>query len=381
MNLDVSACNLALTHHQEVECSGRADDQVKIRGFRVELGEIDTHLSKHPLVRENVTLVRRDKYEEKNLVSYIVPQMKAWTAWLEERGMEDEPGAEGMIGLLRRFRPLRDDVREHLKSKLPAYAVPSTIIPLQRMPLNPNGKIDKPALPFPDISEISAAAPKKSSDSASGMTSTEKTLALVWASLLRLDADTISVDDSFFDLGGDSIKGNRMVFEVRKTWRVEVSMNVIFRSPTLTDFALSIDKLRDPDAFEVGIDNQEGMDGIQTSDVEPGEDYGMDAKKLEKTLPQKFSTAEKLDLSRPTTVFLTGATGFLGSYIIRDLLSRETPINIVAHVRGKSTDSAMLRVQETCKVRLKSFDMTSLIATSSRLMVCGTQIGHLGFDA
>ncbi|MCJ1466777.1 large subunit of alpha-aminoadipate reductase [Pseudocyphellaria aurata] len=333
----------------QVECSGRADDQVKIRGFRVELGEIDTHLSKHPLVRENVTLVRRDKYEEKNLVSYIVPQMKAWTAWLETRRMEDEPGAEGMVGLLRRFRPLRDDVREHLKLKLPAYAVPSIIIPLQRMPLNPNGKIDKPALPFPDISDISAAAPKKSSISASGMTSTEKTLALMWARLLRLDADMISVDDSFFDLGGDSIKGNRMVFEVRKTWRVEVSMNVIFRSPTLADFALSIDKLRDPDAFEVSIDNQQGMEGIETSNVELGDDYGIDAKRLEKTLPQSFLTAKKLDLSRPITVFLTGATGFLGSYIIRDLLSRETPINIVAHVRGKSTESAMLRVQETCK--------------------------------
>lgn len=347
--------NPVLTHHQEVECSGRADDQVKIRGFRVELGEIDTHLSKHPLVRENVTLVRRDKYEEKTLVSYIVPQMKAWTAWLEERGMEDDPGAEGMVGLLRRFRPLRDDAREHLKSKLPAYAVPSNIIPLQKMPLNPNGKIDKPALPFPDISELSAAAPKISSTSASGMSSTEKTLASMWASLLHLDADTISLDDSFFDLGGDSIKGNRMVFEVRKTWRVEVSMNVIFRSPTLKDFALSIDKLRDPDAFEVGIDNQQATDGIEKSTIEASEDYDADAKRLAIALPRSFSAARELDLSRPITVFLTGATGFLGSYIIRDILSRKTPMNIVAHVRGKSTNSAMLRVQESCKVNLRSF--------------------------
>lgn len=350
-----------LTRHQEVECSGRADDQVKIRGFRVELGEIDTHLSKHPLIRENVTLVRRDKYEEKSLVSYIVPQMKAWTAWLEERGMEDEPGAKGMVGLLRRFRPLRDDAREHLKTKLPAYAVPSTIIPLGRMPLNPNGKIDKPALPFPDISEISAAVPKKSSASASGMSSTEKTLVSMWASLLRLDADTISVEDSFFDLGGDSIKGNRMVFEVRKTWRVEISMNVIFRSPTLKDFALSIDKLGDPDAFEA-IDNEQATDGIQERTVKPGEDYDADARRLEKALPRSFSAARELDLSRPITVFLTGATGFLGAYIIRDLLSRETPVNIVAHVRGKSVNAAMSRVQETCKVSLSSSDTTPLIA-------------------
>lgn len=382
MEFNVSPGDLILTHRQEVECSGRADDQVKIRGFRVELGEIDTHLSKHPLVRENVTLVRRDKYEEKTLVSYIVPQMKAWTSWLEERGMEDEPGAEGMVGLLRRFRALRDDAREYLKTKLPAYAVPSTIIPLKRMPLNPNGKIDKPALPFPDISEISAAAPKKSTTSVSGMSNTEQTLASIWASLLRLDADTISVHDSFFDLGGDSIKGNRMVFEVRKTWRVEVSMNVIFQSPTLKDFALSIDKVLDPDAFEVGVDDQQATDSIQgSSTVEPGEDYGMDGRRLEKVLPRSFSGARGLDLSRPVTVFLTGATGFLGSYIIRDLLSRETPMNIIAHVRGKSTNGAMMRVQETCKVSLRSFDLATLIATFCRLMACGTQNGHLGFDA
>lgn len=361
MKFDVSICNSMLTRHQEVECSGRADDQVKIRGFRVELGEIDTHLSKHPLIRENVTLVRRDKYEEKSLVSYIVPQMKTWTAWLEERGMEDEPGAKGMVGLLRRFRPLRDDAREYLKTKLPTYAVPSTIIPLNRMPLNPNGKVDKPALPFPDISEIAAAVPKKASASASGMSSTEKTLASMWASLLRLDADTISVDDSFFDLGGDSIKGNRMVFEVRKTWRVEISMNVIFRSPTLKDFALSIDKLRDPDAFEA-IDNDQATDGIQKRTVNPSEDYDADARTLEKALPRTFSAVRELDLPGPITVFLTGATGFLGSYIIRDLLSRETPMNIVAHVRGKSASAAMSRVQETCKVSLSFSDTTPLIA-------------------
>lgn len=82
--------------------TGRADDQVKIRGFRIELGEIDTHLSQHPLVRENVTLVRRDKYEEQTLVSYFVP--------LE--------APKDMAELLK-------VIREYLRLKLPSYAVPS----------------------------------------------------------------------------------------------------------------------------------------------------------------------------------------------------------------------------------------------------------------
>jgi L-aminoadipate-semialdehyde dehydrogenase len=110
-----------------VECTGRADDQVKIRGFRIELGEIDTHLSQHPLVRENVTLVRRDKYEEKVLVSYFVPQggstLDGFVSDLTS-GDEDSSLAHGP----RRYRRLVKDIREHLKNKLPSYSVPSGAI-------------------------------------------------------------------------------------------------------------------------------------------------------------------------------------------------------------------------------------------------------------
>lgn len=108
-----------------VECTGRADDQVKIRGFRIELGEIDTHLSQHPLVRENVTLVRRDKDEEKTLVSYFVPLN---SADLQEYASDAADGGEeerGIVGGMRRYRRLIKDIREHLKKKLPSYSVPT----------------------------------------------------------------------------------------------------------------------------------------------------------------------------------------------------------------------------------------------------------------
>jgi L-aminoadipate-semialdehyde dehydrogenase len=108
-----------------VECTGRADDQVKIRGFRIELGEIDTHLSQHPLVRENVTLVRRDKYEEKVLVSYFVPQEgKLLDGFLSDAPSADE-GESALLRGPRRFQRLVKDIREHLKKKLPSYSVPS----------------------------------------------------------------------------------------------------------------------------------------------------------------------------------------------------------------------------------------------------------------
>ena len=107
-----------------VECTGRADDQVKIRGFRIELGEIDTLLSQHPLIRENVTLVRRDKDEEKILVSYFVPLEAPSLAGFQSdiaSGGEDK----GIAGGIRKYSRLIKDVREHLKKKLPSYSIPS----------------------------------------------------------------------------------------------------------------------------------------------------------------------------------------------------------------------------------------------------------------
>ncbi len=108
-----------------MECAGRADDQVKIRGFRIELGEIDTYLSQHPLVRENVTLVRRDKDEEPTLVSYIVPQQNNELADLLTDGDDDPDVKDELVKGLKKYRKLIRNIREHLKGKLPAYAVPT----------------------------------------------------------------------------------------------------------------------------------------------------------------------------------------------------------------------------------------------------------------
>lgn len=151
-----------------VECVGRADDQVKIRGFRIELGEIDTHLSQHHLIRENVTLVRRDHNEEQILVSYYVPDMKKWREWYsqQENGAPQQPQTNGIrrrtsakegMGVgqrMRIFELLSLNVREALKKKLPSYAVPTLFIPMLRLPLTPNGKVDRRALPFPEESDL-----------------------------------------------------------------------------------------------------------------------------------------------------------------------------------------------------------------------------------
>ncbi len=112
-----------------VECTGRADDQVKIRGFRIELGEIDTHLSQHHLIRENVTLVKRDKDEEKILVSYFVP---LGGDKLDEFASDitDDEGPKGLVHGIRKYRRLIKDIREHLKKKLPSYSIPTRRSPI-----------------------------------------------------------------------------------------------------------------------------------------------------------------------------------------------------------------------------------------------------------
>jgi L-aminoadipate-semialdehyde dehydrogenase len=122
-----------------VECTGRVDSQVKIRGFRIELGEIDVNLSQHPFVRENVTIVRRDKNEEPTLVTYFVPETKRWLQHLKQGGEKDVDESsvdESMRGMLRRFKSLSDDCKKFLATRVPKYAVPTVFIPLARMPLS-----------------------------------------------------------------------------------------------------------------------------------------------------------------------------------------------------------------------------------------------------
>ncbi|OGM42690.1 L-aminoadipate-semialdehyde dehydrogenase large subunit [Aspergillus bombycis] len=352
----------------DVECSGRADDQVKIRGFRIELGEIDTHLSRHPLVRENVTLVRRDKFEEPTLVSYFVPDMSKWASWLQGKGLEDDTSAEGMVGMLVRFRPLRDDARELLRSKLPTYAVPTVLIPLKRMPLNPNGKIDKPALPFPDTAELSAAAPQRKSSVLEALSETEQALAQIWAQRIpNVTSSMVGPDDSFFDLGGHSILAQQMFFDLRRKWRgVDISMNAIFRSPTLRGFAAEIDRLLNFESFAAS-DNKTAAEDLDTSSA-PDDEYSKDARKLVDVLPQAFPERTEPILSGEPTIFLTGGTGFLGAHILRDLLTRKTPLaKVVALVRGKTEEQALERIRSTCR----AYGFWDEAWTSRLQCVCG----------
>ncbi|WRT68740.1 L-aminoadipate-semialdehyde dehydrogenase [Kwoniella shivajii] len=320
-----------------VECTGRADDQIKIRGFRIELGEIDTHLSRHPLVRENVTLVRRDKDEEKVLVSYFVPiDGDELDGLMSSSEAGDQDGAQDlnteMIQGVRRYRRLIKDIREYLKKKLPSYSIPAVYFPLRKLPLNPNGKIDKPALPFPDTSLL-APAPAANTD----LTPTQKTIHDIWLKLLPSPPPQVALDENFFDMGGHSILATRLIFEIRKAFVVNAPLGLVFDKPTIAGQAAEIDTLRNADLGGAESDNK---------DVTPEVNYAADIDVLVKELPAKFDALPAEYKTKKITVFLTGATGYLGAFILKDLLSRRVA-KVICLVRAKSSDQGLQRLRDS----------------------------------
>uniref|UniRef100_A0A0B7JZA4 Alpha-aminoadipate reductase n=1 Tax=Bionectria ochroleuca TaxID=29856 RepID=A0A0B7JZA4_BIOOC len=354
-----------------VECTGRIDSQVKIRGFRIELGEVDAHLSRHPYVRENVTLVRRDKNEEHTLVTYFVPETKRWFESLDhqEDGHHEMSLDESLGQMIRRFRSLSEDCKKFLAAKIPSYAVPSLFIPLARMPLNPNGKVDKPALPFPDETDLAALAKRRASSLSVNMTETQTRLASIWASVLpNTSARLLRPSSNFFDEGGHSILAQQMFFKVTKEWKhIDLPIRVLFQSQTLEALAAEIDRAQDPIGLRLDAMPLPG-DGHAEDEA-----YAVDARELVNQLPQSMPTAAgDWDYSSSPTVLLTGATGFLGSYIVHELLEGPTKAKVIALVRAKDAQAGLARLEAV----IKAYGLWSPSwLSSSRLEVIVGDIG------
>ncbi|KAJ3130118.1 large subunit of alpha-aminoadipate reductase [Nowakowskiella sp. JEL0407] len=336
------------------ECSGRADDQVKIRGFRIELGEIDTHLSQHGQVRENVTLVRRNKDEEQTLVSYFVPL---------------NPHVD--------VNELVKDIRDYLKQKLPAYAVPSVFVPLSRMPLTPNGKIDKNVLPFPDTALATATASTKPKADAGNYSATENSVVEIWSKVLNTPSSSINLDDNFFDIGGHSILATRLVFEIRKILSVETALGIVYKAPTVRLMAKELDRIRGLDlniaARAVQIQSS-GRDspvaGTSASKATPEAKSPLASESTTNTEDSEYSAdPELLDDPKVTATglppfmfphskkpglkfFVTGVTGFLGAFIISALFKKFPQCHVICHVRAKTEKDALDRVIQNGKKHL-----------------------------
>ncbi|OKO47078.1 non-ribosomal peptide synthetase [Pseudomonas sp. BTN1] len=188
-----------------VEYVGRVDHQVKVRGFRIELGEIETVLLAQDSVREALLLAA-----DNQLLAYLVP---AQTLSETERA---EVGEQLMATL-----------RDHL----PDYMVPAHLIFLERMPLNPNGKLDRQALPKPDASV-------EQQDWRVPVTPLQQQVAAIWAAILG--AERVGLNQHFFELGGHSLLAMQVVSRIRQTLSLEVPLKAVFEHPRLEAFVAAM---------------------------------------------------------------------------------------------------------------------------------------------
>jgi amino acid adenylation domain-containing protein len=190
-----------------MEFLGRIDNQVKIRGFRIELGEIECVLAQHPAIQQAVLLAREDAPGDKRLVAYIV-------------------AAAGS-------NPSGNDLRSFLQPKLPDYMVPSAFVFLDSLPLTPNDKLDRKALPAPDhrrpALDDAFVAPRNP---------VEAILANIWAEVLKLEK--VGIHDNFFYLGGHSLMATQVISRVRNAFSIEVPLRQIFDAPTIAEMAAII---------------------------------------------------------------------------------------------------------------------------------------------
>lgn len=224
------------------------------------------------------------------------------------------------------------------------------------MPLNPNGKIDKPALPFPDTArQVTSQAKPKSTASPSELTPTQSSIQSIWQALLpnnMYSKTVIPIDESFFDLGGHSILATRLVFEIRRMMAINAPLGLVFEHPTIGGVAQQIDLLKNADFGLAKDDEDKVISSAPQAKSDPASfDYAADARALAKTLKTSYAEPD-LSSTTPRTVLLTGSTGFLGAFILRELLAKPQQIGrVVCHLRAKSKEAGLARLRESCESR------------------------------
>jgi amino acid adenylation domain-containing protein len=203
----------------EIEFLGRADHQVKIRGYRIELGEIERALEQTGQIRAATVVVREETPQDKRLVAYVVAEGE------KEKAVD--------LKLLRKY----------LKEKLPDFLVPSAIVVLDKMPLTPNGKLDRKALPAPEQvrveGETALEAPR---------TSVEQRVVEIYEEVLRLDR--VGIHDNFFEIGGHSLLATQVISRVRAVFGVEMGLGSIFEEATAAGLAGRIEEATKAGAVE-----------------------------------------------------------------------------------------------------------------------------------
>ncbi|MBR8835865.1 MAG: amino acid adenylation domain-containing protein [Stigonema ocellatum SAG 48.90 = DSM 106950] len=280
-----------------IEFLGRIDHQVKIRGFRIELGEIEAVLAQHPEVLHTVVIARENNSGDKSLVGYLVPKSEK--------------------------APTSSELRRFLKEKLPDYMIPSVFMVLEALPLTPNGKVNREALPTPDQNRT-----EREKVYVEPRTPVEELLTRIWSQVLGIEQ--VGIYDNFFDLGGHSMLITQLVVRVRETFQVELPLLSLFEMPTIAELAQSIAIAQNTGASSTTVGTKTLVNLKAEAVLDPT---------IYPNIPFQYIT-------EPACIFLTGATGFVGAFLLHELLL-QTNADIYCLVRAPDLKEGKKRIQNS----------------------------------
>ncbi|QFR02145.1 amino acid adenylation domain-containing protein [Streptomyces phaeolivaceus] len=339
-----------------LEYAGRVDDQVKIRGYRIEPGEIETALTALDGIAQAAVTAREDRPGDKRLVAYVVPGgTPGRGAPRKGRGeLRDQPPQTRSEQTTYPINP--DDLRAKLAATLPPYLIPSTFIEIDEIPLNPNGKLDRRSLPAPpDTTPGTGRAPR---------TPQEAQLCTLFAEALNVSE--VSADDDFFALGGHSLLAVRLAGRIGETLAVRFSLSALLEAPTPAGLARHLTEGGPRTASWVPDSEAELSPALRftsgTSLTGPSDE-----------------THGEAHPGGPREILLTGATGFVGAFLLSELLHR-TSARVHCLVRARTDAEAGERL--TGALRRYGIDLGPTPDAGSRLKVVRGDLAaaDLGLD-
>jgi amino acid adenylation domain-containing protein/thioester reductase-like protein len=314
---------------------GRSDGQVKLRGQRIELGEVEQHIlrsldsTKEAKERAQVLadVATLDGRKNPTLVAFLIPA--------RAKSMTEEETQDAVTRLIA-------GIDDRLSAIVPSYMIPSRYIPLRIVPLTPTGKTDRQRLRsmIKDMPSPLHPVPYSHTSFYSPLTETEGRLRSLWAHILQLNGDEIAPGHSFWQVGGDSITAISLAAALRKDFDVSLPVGKLTRqNSTLRNLANMIEA---------------ATDGGEVAEPDAGIDVYSDMAELVRQLSLLSLTTTRLPNSatntRPSAVFLTGATGYLGTQILCDLIRSQIFDKIVLLVRPIDGQNGLDRVREVAKI-------------------------------
>ncbi|XP_065058654.1 uncharacterized protein LOC135686369 [Rhopilema esculentum] len=275
----------------ELEICGRCDSMVKIRGYSIELQAVEAALMDLPLVNACTVLAHGEEGTDKYLVAYIVPNGQA----------------------------SKKDIRAALKARLPFHMIPSYFVLLTSVPISAAGKLDKKVLPaFDRIKE------QEESDETAPATETERRISEIWKKVLQLKS--LDIQENFFDLGGHSLLAARMLSHVKEEMSVEITMSQLFKHNTVADFSGLVDQYSGKgDSNRTIVEDKLNL----ADEVENHDQSFINMDIMLRAFWRSCQYEHRWENGR---VLLTGATGYLGAFILKDLLEN-TRVHIYCLVR------------------------------------------------